>query len=272
MPVWLPLSVFALAVWAVQRLLSKVTLQDLGTRKFYLLSAVVSLLTYAPYLLFWPPSRTELLPAFGLPCLMAVTFGVTTEAIRRGPLGAVSPITALSPGLTAALAILLLHERLTTAAYAGAVLAPAGVGLHSLGRPKGEGLPGWQALAIVSLVFQRVGAFISKLVVSPAGPSALLLMSAAVQVLVGLVLAPPPRWRRDDPKITSRQESVGFLADDRARLSGSDAGSLIALQDAPGLLELVRADFPRGQAAPERFDRAIAGRPLLQKSADGPDD
>lgn len=48
MPVWLPLSVFALAVWAVQRLLGKVALADLGTGKFYLLSAVVSLLTYAP--------------------------------------------------------------------------------------------------------------------------------------------------------------------------------------------------------------------------------
>jgi hypothetical protein len=31
----------------------------------------------------------------------------------------------------------------------------------------------------------------AKLVVTPAGPSALLLMSAAVQVVVGLVLAPP---------------------------------------------------------------------------------
>jgi hypothetical protein len=28
---------------------------------------------------------------------MAITFGITTEAIRRGPLGAVSPITGLSP-------------------------------------------------------------------------------------------------------------------------------------------------------------------------------
>jgi len=34
---------FALAVWAVQRLLSKVALATLGTRKFYLLSAAVSL-------------------------------------------------------------------------------------------------------------------------------------------------------------------------------------------------------------------------------------
>jgi hypothetical protein len=42
----LPISAFALAAWTVQRLLSKIALQDLGTRQFYLLSAVVSLLTY----------------------------------------------------------------------------------------------------------------------------------------------------------------------------------------------------------------------------------
>jgi len=44
-----------------------------------------------PYLLR-PPTLAELPPAFGLACLMAVTFGVTTEAIRRGQLGTVSPI------------------------------------------------------------------------------------------------------------------------------------------------------------------------------------
>lgn len=195
---WLPLSVFALAVWAVQRLLSKVALKDLGTGKFYLLSAVVSLLTYTPYLLLRPPSRVELLPAFGLACLMAVTFGVTTEAIRRGPLGTVSPLTALSPALTALLGIVLLRERLTPAAYAGVVLAPAGIVLLSLSRRKNEGLAGWPALAIASLVLQGIGAFVAKLVVSPAGPSALLLTSASVQVLVGLFLAPPSRWHRSD--------------------------------------------------------------------------
>lgn len=68
----------ALVVWAVQRLLSKVALQDLGTEQFYLPSAAVSLLTYAPYLALRPLARSELLPAFGLACFMAVTFGVTT--------------------------------------------------------------------------------------------------------------------------------------------------------------------------------------------------
>ena len=38
MPVhaWLPAALFALTAWAVQRLLSKVALASLGTRKFYL--------------------------------------------------------------------------------------------------------------------------------------------------------------------------------------------------------------------------------------------
>lgn len=41
---------------------------------------------------------------------MAVTFGVTTEAIRRGPVGRVSPITGLSPALKAVLALAVLDE------------------------------------------------------------------------------------------------------------------------------------------------------------------
>jgi drug/metabolite transporter (DMT)-like permease len=196
--VWLPAAVFALAAWSVQRLLSKVALADLGTRKFYLLSAAVSLLTYAPYLAFRRPAVAELLPAFGLSCLMALTFGVTTEAIRRGPLGGVSPITALSPALTAVLAILVLGEKLATWSYAGIALAPAGVALLSAGRGVEARAGGWLWLAVASFALQGVGAFIAKLVVTPAGPSPLLLMSAAVQVVVGLVLAPPWKWSAHD--------------------------------------------------------------------------
>lgn len=191
---WLAATLFALVAWTVQRLLSKVALTTLGTRKFYLLSAVVSLVTYAPYLFLHPPTVAELLPAFGLACLMAITFGVTSEAIRRGPLGAVSPVTALSPALTAALSLALLGERLGWAAYLGVVMAPAGVVLLGLGPRRGGGEPRWLVLALLSLVLQGVGAFIAKLVVTPGGPSALLLLSAGVQVLVGLVLAPPWEW------------------------------------------------------------------------------
>lgn len=68
-----------------------------------------------------------------------------------------------------------------------------------------------------------MGAFIAKLVVSPAGPSALLLTSAAVQVVVGLFLAPPWRWRREDllrrpaaftviAYVAAGVASVGYLA------------------------------------------------------------
>jgi uncharacterized membrane protein len=198
MQLWLVAALFALIAWAIQRLLSKVALTTLGTRKFYLLSAVVSLLVYTPYLVLRPPTVSELPPALGLACLMAVTFGVTTEAIRRGPLGIVSPVTALSPALTAVLGIAVLGERLGWAAYLGVALAPAGVVLLSVGPRRTQGTPGWLWLALLSLGLQGLGAFLAKLVVTPAGPSALLLLGAGVQVLVGLFLAPPWNWRSSD--------------------------------------------------------------------------
>lgn len=129
---------------------------------------------------------------------MAVTFGVTAEAIRRGPLGAVSPITALSPALTAALAIALLRERLSPIAYVGIAVAPVGVVLLSARSGDKAHDSGWIGLAILSLILQGAGAFITKVVVTPAGPSALLLTSAGVQIVVGLFLAPPSRWQRGD--------------------------------------------------------------------------
>ncbi len=199
MQTWLLPALFALIAWTVQRLLGKVALTTLGTNKFYLLSAAVSLLTYTPYLLLRPPAPPQLLPAFGLACLMAITFGVTAEAIRRGPLGAVSPITGLSPALTALLAIAVLGERLDWTAASGIALALLGVLLLSW-RSKGRRAVGssWLVLALLSLILQGLGAFLAKVVVTPAGPSALLLMGAGVQVVVGLVLAPPRKWERSD--------------------------------------------------------------------------
>ena len=199
MQTWLLPALFALVAWTVQRVLGKVALTTLGTNKFYLLSAAVSLMTYTPYLLLRPPMPPQLLPAFGLACLMAITFGVTTEAIRRGPLGAVSPITGLSPALTALLAISLLNERLGWTAALGVVLALLGVLLLSW-KSKGSRQvgSGWLWLALASLMLQGVGAFLAKVVVTPSGPSALLLMGAGVQVVVGLFLAPPRKWERSD--------------------------------------------------------------------------
>lgn len=198
MSVWLAPALFALVAWSVQRLLSEVALSSLGTRKFYLLSATVSLIVYTPYLVLRPPAWAEIPPAFGLAGLMAITFGVTTEAIRRGPLGAVSPITALSPALTAVLALTALRERPTVLGYVGIALAPIGVALLTLDQRKLNGREAWVLLAILSLVLQGIGAFIAKLVVTPAGPSALLLTGALVQVMVGLFLAPPQKWKASD--------------------------------------------------------------------------
>jgi uncharacterized membrane protein len=225
MPTWLVAALFALVAWSIQRLLSKVALTTLGTRKFYLLSAVVSLLVYTPYLVLRPPAVADLLPAFGLACLMAVTFGVTTEAIRRGPLGAVSPVTALSPALTASLAVLLLGERLSWPAYLGVALAPIGIVLLSLSPTKAYGRQGWLLLAILSLILQGIGAFIAKLVVTPAGPSALLLLGAGVQVVVGLFLAPPSAWSAAD----LRGRSAAFTIIAYAIAGIATVGYLLAL-------------------------------------------
>ena len=229
---WLPTALFALVAWSIQRLLSKVALTTLGTRKFYLLSAVVSLVVYTPYLVWRPPAVKELLPAFGLACLMAVTFGVTTEAIRRGPLGAVSPVTALSPAITAVLAVVLLGERLSWPAYTGVALAPIGVLLLSLGPAKGEGKQGWLWLAMLSLILQGIGAFIAKLVVTPAGPSGLLLMGAGVQVTVGLVLAPPRNWSAADLK--GRPAAFTIIAYAIAGIA--TIGYLLALSNGPAAI------------------------------------
>ncbi len=228
-PAWLLAALFALVAWSIQRLLSKVAVTTLGTRKFYLLSAAVSLLVYTPYLLLRPPALAELLPAFGLACLMAITFGVTTEAIRRGPLGAVSPVTALSPALTAGLAVAFLGERLSWMAYVGVALAPLGIVLLSLGPSRGKGKEAWLLLAIVSLILQGFGAFIAKLVVTPAGPSALLLMGAAVQVAVGLYLAPPQAWSRGD--VTGRPAAFTIVAYTIAGIA--TIGYLLALASGP---------------------------------------
>ncbi len=259
-------------------MLSKVALQDLGTGKFYLLSAVVSLLTYAPYIVLRPPVKSQLLPAFGLACLMAVTFGVTTEAIRRGPLGAVSPITALSPALTAALAILVIHEHIGLPVYLGVAFAPAGIVLLSLGHQVGEGQTGWWALAVASLVLQGVGAFVAKLVVTPAGPSALLLMSAAVQVVVGLFLAPPSRWHRHDflrraaiftgiAYVTAGIATIGYLS---ALASGPASVVVPLVATSPALAGLAGILFLHERTSTQQLagiTLALAGAVLLAAQA-----
>ena len=175
-------------VWSVQRAVSKMALLELSTPQFYLLSAVVSLPIYVPVLAFDPPSLSALPPALGLSALMAVTFGVTTEAIRRGPLERVSPITGLSPALTAVLALAVLDEHVGIVGVLGigcATIAVALLGYRSEPATPGEA---WLGLTLASLTLQGVGAFIAKVVVTPSGPSALLVTSASVQVIVGTLL------------------------------------------------------------------------------------
>jgi drug/metabolite transporter (DMT)-like permease len=187
-PSWLILALAALVVWSVQRAVSKMALVELSTPQFYVLSAMVSLPIYVPVLAFDPPPLSALPPALGLSALMAVTFGVTTEAIRRGPVGRVSPITGLSPALTAVLALAVLDEHVDIVGVLGiacAMIAVVLLGYRSEPATVGEA---WFGLTLASLTLQGVGAFIAKVVVTPSGPSALLVTSASVQVIVGTLL------------------------------------------------------------------------------------
>jgi uncharacterized membrane protein len=278
LPAWLGAAVFALLAWALQRLLSKVALADLGTRKFYLLSAVVSLITYLPYLLLRPPAIGELLPAFGLACLMAITFGVTTEAIRRGQLRTVSPITALSPALSAALGLVILGERAAWPVYLGIAMSPAGIALLSLAPGPRTGQRDWLGLALLSLILQGVGAFLAKLVVAPAGPSALLLLGASVQVVVGLFLAPPGRWSaaelRSRPAVLTviayvigAAATIGYLL---ALAQGPVAVVVPLVATSPALAGLLSVVLLReGVSGPQLIGiaLALAGAGLLSTTA-----
>lgn len=202
MTAWLVLALLALAVWSVQRAISKAALATLSTPQLYTLTAVISLPIYLPTLVFDAPPASAFPPALGLSAMMAVTFGVTTEAIRRGPVGRVSPITGLSPALTAVMAATILDEQLTLTAALGVAAAVLAVVLlgYQPQRERTEG--GWLWLAIASLVLQGLGAFFAKVVVTPSGPSALLVTGAATQVAVGFALL--QRRRSSLPDIRPR--------------------------------------------------------------------
>jgi O-acetylserine/cysteine efflux transporter len=204
MPAWLALALSALVVWSVQRAVSKAVLATLSTPQFYLLSAVVSLPLYLPSLVLDPPPLRAFPGALGLSAMMAVTFGVTTEAIRRGPVGRVSPITGLSPALTAILAFAVLGERPTPLRVIGIGLAVAAVALLGYRRRPNRvvGPSPWLALTLASLALQGVGAFLAKVVVTPSGPSALLVTSAAVQVVLGVAIL--RRARAPFPRMSGR--------------------------------------------------------------------
>jgi len=188
MPTWLPLALVALVAWSVQRAVSKAALAELSTPQFYLLSAIVSLPIYLPVVAFDPPPLSAVPPAIGVASLTALTFWVTTEAVRRGPVGRVSPITGVSPALTAILALTILGEHVGLVRGLGIITATMAVALLGYRREKVDAGSDWEVFAVASLVLQGVGAFLAKVVVTPSGPSALLVSTASVQVVVGSVL------------------------------------------------------------------------------------
>src|SRR3989454_12600724 len=186
---WLPLALFALVVWAVQRVVTKVALVRWSTARFYRLNAILSLAVYAVFAIAVPPDPGGVVGAVGLSMLMAMTFWVSTEATRRGPVGLVAPLTAMSPALTVILAVATLGERISSDQGLGIGAALAGSVLLSFRPNAPQARGGWLPLALASLVLQGLGAFIAKVLVTASGPTDLLVTSAAVQLLVGLIIA-----------------------------------------------------------------------------------
>ena len=186
--IWPTLAVVALMVWSIQRVVTKVALLRWSTARFYRWNAIVSLAVYLPFAFAVPPDASQLGGAIALSLLIALTFWVTTEATRRGPVGAVAPLTAMSPALTATLAVLLLGERPGALGTVG-IIAAVTAALLLAGRPAQTGLGPWVGLAVASLLLQGVGAFLAKIIVSEAGPTTLLVPSMIVQLMVGLFIA-----------------------------------------------------------------------------------
>lgn len=226
---WLLPALVALVVWSIQRVISKAALAKLSTPQFYLLTAVVSLPVYLPVLLFDPPPLSAFPGAIGVSALMALTFGITTEAIRRGPIGRVSPVTGLSPALTAVLALAILGEHVDAARGVG--IGTATLALALLGyRPRVERAEqGWLTLTVASLALQGIGAFVAKVVVTDPGPSALLVTSASVQVGVGFALL----RRSGDPFPDLRPKLMRWTIFVLILAAGATIGYLVALSAGP---------------------------------------
>jgi drug/metabolite transporter (DMT)-like permease len=187
--VWLPFALAALTIWSVQRVVTKAALVRWSTARFYRLNAVLSLLVYVPFASLRPPDPSGLPGAIGLSVLMALTFWVTTEATRRGPVGVVAPLTAVSPAITFVLAVALLGELVSAQLLLAVALAVSAAVLLAYRPTTVDAIGGWLALALASVGLQGVGAFIAKLVVTGSGPTDLLVTSALMQICVGIVLA-----------------------------------------------------------------------------------
>src|SRR2546428_11612565 len=109
---WLPLALFALVVWSVQRVVTKAALIRWSTARFYRLNAILSLAVYAVFAIAVPPDPGGVVGAVGLSLLMAGAFWGAPQATRRGPVGLVAPPTAKRPALTLILPATIPRERI----------------------------------------------------------------------------------------------------------------------------------------------------------------
>jgi transporter family protein len=92
-----------------------------------------------------------------------------------------------------------------------------------------DAIGGWLVLALASVGLQGVGAFIAKLVVTGSGPTDLLVTSALVQVVVGVVLA-----RREPWDLRSTFEAKGlFVVATLVAAAVATIGYLMALSVGP---------------------------------------
>src|SRR2546430_17324266 len=94
---WLPLALFALVVWSVQRVVTKVALIRWSTARFYRLNAIVSLAVYAVFAIAVPPDPGGVVSAVGLSLLMAGRVLARAQGAPRGPGGPGQPPSGTRP-------------------------------------------------------------------------------------------------------------------------------------------------------------------------------
>lgn len=85
-------------------------------------------------------------------------------------------------------ALAVLDEHVGIVGVLGIACATIAVALLGYRSEPATAREAWLGLTLVSLTLQGVGAFVAKVVVTPSGPSALLVTSASVQVIVGAFL------------------------------------------------------------------------------------
>ena len=185
---WFAPALFATGIWSVQRVVAKVALRTLSATQYALLSSTIALPVYLLFLWLDPPPMGAFPGAIAVSIVSVVAFLSTTEALKRGPVGRVSPALGFAPVPTVLLAIVFLGERISPAQAAG--VGAGVVALILLWSRAADQKPerGWRALAVAAILLQGLAAFLAKVVITPFGPSALLVSSATVQVVVTLAL------------------------------------------------------------------------------------